>query len=111
MYFEFQITIAYLTSYCRGFQTTSRANRLAQKILESEITQGLNSSLTWYSADNCELLKASLTRKMTFVIGLFLNGTQMPVNFDYNLPSLPYRVNGHKDPTSQRFLVEAVFFK
>jgi len=56
-------------------------------------------------------LKASLARKMTFVIGLFLNGTQMPVNFDYNLPSLPYRANGHKDPTSLRFLVEAVFFK
>jgi len=71
-----------------GFQTTSRANPLAQKILESEITQGLNSSLTRYSADNW----------------LFLNGTQMPINFAYNRPSLPYRVNGHKDPTSQRFL-------
>lgn len=45
---------------------------------------------------------------MTFVVGLFLNGTQMPLDFNYDSPSLPYYVNGHKDPTSQRFLVETV---
>jgi len=70
-----------------GFQTTSRANPLAQKILKAEIAQGLNSSVTRYSGDNW----------------LFLNGTQMPADFDYNDPPLPYVINGRQDPTSQRF--------
>jgi len=45
---------------------------------------------------------------MTFVVGLFLNGTEMPLDFNYISPPLPNFVNGHKDPTSQRFLVEAI---
>jgi hypothetical protein len=44
-----------LTNCNRGFQTTSRANPLAQKIVKAEIAQGLNSSITDYSPDNCEL--------------------------------------------------------
>ena len=44
---------------------------------------------------------------MTFIAGMFLNGTQMPSDFDYNEPSLPYVINGVQDPTSQRFAVEA----
>jgi len=39
--------------------------------------------------------------------GLFLNGTQMPIDFDYNDPTLPYVINGCQDPTSQRFAVQA----
>ncbi len=39
------------------------------------------------------------------VAGQFLNGTQMPLNFDYNDPSVPYVVNGRIDPTSQRLEV------
>ena len=42
---------------------------------------------------------------MTYVVGLFLNGTQMPVDFNYIDPSVPYVVNGRNDPTSQRFEV------
>ncbi|KAI0289964.1 hypothetical protein BC826DRAFT_1106720 [Russula brevipes] len=71
-----------------GFQTASRANPFAQKILKAEIAQGLNRSITWYSPDNW----------------LFVNGTQMPLDFNYNSPSVPNVVNGREDPTSQRFL-------
>jgi len=34
---------------------------------------------------------------------MFFNGTQMPADFNYNDPSLPYEINGVQDPTSQRF--------
>ena len=37
----------------RGFQSTSRANPLAQKILASDIALGNNDFITFYSADNC----------------------------------------------------------
>ncbi|KAI9438205.1 hypothetical protein H4582DRAFT_2148664 [Lactarius indigo] len=70
-----------------GFQTTSRANLLAQKIVKAGIQQGHNSSISIYAPDNWQ----------------FLNGTQMPPDFDYNDPSVPYIINGRDDPTSQRF--------
>ncbi|KAH9053619.1 hypothetical protein EDB87DRAFT_1569228 [Lactarius vividus] len=70
-----------------GFQTTSRANPLAQKIVKAGIQQRHNSSISVYAPDNW----------------LFLNGTQMPFDFDYNDPSVPYVINGRDDPTSQRF--------
>ncbi len=35
-----------------------------------------------------------------------MNGTQMPENYDYNEPSVPYIINGHSQPTSQRFEVD-----
>ncbi|KAH9054676.1 hypothetical protein EDB87DRAFT_1428312 [Lactarius vividus] len=70
-----------------GFQTTSRANPLAQKIVKAGIQQRHNSSISMYAPDNW----------------LFLNGTQMPFDFDYNDPSVPYVINGRDDPTSQRF--------
>lgn len=38
----------------------------------------------------------------------FLNGTHMPANFDYITPSSPFTVNGHLDPTSQRFHVSII---
>jgi hypothetical protein len=48
---------------------------------------------------------------MTFVSGLFMNGTQMPADFDYNDPPLPYVINGRQDPTSQRFTVAAALIR
>ncbi|KAI9438208.1 hypothetical protein H4582DRAFT_2111656 [Lactarius indigo] len=60
-----------------GFQSTSRANPLAQKIVKAGIQQGHNASISFYTPDNW----------------LFLNGTEMPLNFDYNDPSVPFVVN------------------
>ncbi|KAH8986939.1 hypothetical protein EDB86DRAFT_2809239 [Lactarius hatsudake] len=70
-----------------GFQSTSRANPLAQKIVKAGIQQRHNSSISFYAPENWQ----------------FLNGTQMPFYFDYNDPSVPYIINGRDDPTSQRF--------
>ncbi|KAN0139275.1 hypothetical protein V8E53_002776 [Lactarius tabidus] len=70
-----------------GFQSTSRANPLAQKILKADIDQGINGTLTFYAPDNWQ----------------FLNGTEIPDSYDYNDPSLPSVINGRKEPTSQRF--------
>jgi len=71
-----------------AFQSTSRANPLAQKILKAVIAQGLNGTLSDYAPDNWQ----------------FLNGTLIPNNFDYNDPSLPFTINGRSEPTSQRFM-------
>jgi hypothetical protein len=76
------------------FQSTSRANPLAQKILRAVIDQGLNSSISNYAPDNWQ----------------FVNGTDMPDNFNYNDPSLPFVINGRKEPTSQRFRVWPGYF-
>ncbi|KAN0139277.1 hypothetical protein V8E53_002778 [Lactarius tabidus] len=71
-----------------GFQSTSRANPLAQKILKAVIDQGLNSSISDYAPDNWQ----------------FVNGTGLlPDDFDYNDPPLPFVINGRMEPTSQRF--------
>ncbi|KAF8270052.1 hypothetical protein EI94DRAFT_1723726 [Lactarius quietus] len=70
-----------------GFQSTSRANPLAQKVVRAGIEQGHNRSMSIYAPDNWQ----------------FLNGTEMPDNFDYNDPSVPYFINGINEPTSQRF--------
>ncbi|KAH9169340.1 hypothetical protein EDB89DRAFT_1908637 [Lactarius sanguifluus] len=70
-----------------GFQTTSRANPLAQKIVKAGIKQRHSSFISFYAPDNWQ----------------FLNGTRMPFDFDYNDPSVPFIVNGRNDPTSQRF--------
>jgi hypothetical protein len=43
------------------------------------------------------------------VAGLFVNGTKMPENYNYNNPSVPYHINHHNQPTSQRFQVENGF--
>ncbi|KAI0267484.1 hypothetical protein BC834DRAFT_982168 [Gloeopeniophorella convolvens] len=70
-----------------GFQSASRANPLAQKIVKADIALGVNSTLVFYPSDNW----------------VFVNGTQMPANLDYNTPSVPVIVNGRNQPTSQRF--------
>lgn len=36
-----------------GFQSSARANPLAQKIVASDIELGLNSSFSFYTPDNC----------------------------------------------------------
>ncbi|KAH9077638.1 hypothetical protein EDB83DRAFT_1502363 [Lactarius deliciosus] len=54
-----------------GFQSTSRANPLAQKIVRAGIQEGHKASISLYAPDNW----------------LFLNGTQMPLDFDYSDPS------------------------
>jgi CRISPR/Cas system-associated endonuclease Cas1 len=47
--------IAYLTAWYRGFQTTSRANPLAQQIVEANIANRLPPDASYYSSENCEL--------------------------------------------------------
>jgi len=46
---------AFLTEFFRGFQTTSRANPLAQKIVKAGIDQGHNASISYFAPDNCKL--------------------------------------------------------
>ncbi|KAJ3829498.1 hypothetical protein F5880DRAFT_1470491 [Lentinula raphanica] len=70
-----------------GFVSTNRANPLAQKIVAADIALGNDDTITFYSADNWA----------------FLNDTEMPENFNYIDPSLPFTVNGVNEPTSQRF--------
>jgi|SRR5712672_1176422 len=49
------LAISHLTGCCRGFQSTTRANPLAQKIVNANIAQGLDSKFGAYSPDNCKL--------------------------------------------------------
>ncbi|KAJ7028713.1 hypothetical protein C8F04DRAFT_1118448 [Mycena alexandri] len=70
-----------------GFQSTNRANPLARKIVASDIALGVNAELSFYTADNFA----------------FLNGTQMPADYDYMTPDVPIIVNGQVDLNSQRF--------
>ena len=94
-----------LNKFVRRFQTTSRANPLAQRILKAVIEQGLNNSISSYAPDNCKLSRTIVLRSMTSFAGQSVNGTDMPDNFNYNDPSLPFVINGRKEPTSQRFKV------
>ncbi|KAI5117463.1 hypothetical protein M0805_004067 [Coniferiporia weirii] len=68
-----------------GFQSSSRANTLAQKIVKNDIALGVND--LFYSPDNWA----------------FFNDTEFPETFDYNDPSTPFTINDRSDPTSQRF--------
>ncbi|TFY77280.1 hypothetical protein EWM64_g6733 [Hericium alpestre] len=70
-----------------GFQSTSRANPLAQRILAADIAQGIGENIAFYAPDNWA----------------FLNDTAMPLDFNYNDPSAPLTINGRSDPTSIRF--------
>ncbi|KAG6915617.1 hypothetical protein DXG01_010693 [Tephrocybe rancida] len=77
-----------------GFISSVRANPLAQKIVAADIALGLTSFTSFYTGDNYA----------------FLNGTQIPANFNYINPSAPFIVNGRSDPTSQRFHDTCEFF-
>jgi len=46
---------ASLTGFFRGFQSTSRGNPLAQKIVKAGIDQGHGASISFYAPDNCKL--------------------------------------------------------
>ncbi|KAI0705325.1 hypothetical protein C8Q76DRAFT_683057 [Earliella scabrosa] len=70
-----------------GFQSTNRANPLAQKIVASDIALGLNDNFAFYTADNFA----------------FLNNTQMPASFNYMAPSETRTINGQRFTESQRF--------
>ncbi|KAJ7704365.1 hypothetical protein B0H17DRAFT_1039415 [Mycena rosella] len=70
-----------------GFQSSARANPLAQKIVASDIELGLNAQFSFYTADNWA----------------FLNGTQMLADYNYMTPDAPIVVNGKVDANSQRF--------
>ncbi|KAH8994242.1 hypothetical protein EDB92DRAFT_1850975 [Lactarius akahatsu] len=72
------------------YQSTSRANPLAQKIVEEKVELGTSNKGTngYYASNNW----------------LFLNGTRMPVAYNYNDPPLPWVINSRNGSTSQRFL-------
>ena len=71
-----------------GFQSTNRANPLAQKILAADIAQGLNDSLTFYTPDNWAFLPSNV---------------EMPANHNYMKPVVQREINGQTFVESQRF--------
>lgn len=79
--------LAGMTSGIPGFESASRANPLAQKIVETNIARHIPNELTFYGSSNW----------------LFMNGTRMPEDYDYNNPSTEYDINDQNQPTSQRF--------
>ena len=96
----------------RGFQSTNRANPLAQKILAADIALGLNDTLTFYTADNCPSHIHSIVDQCSLLaqfIVAFLNNTQMPATHNYNNPSVPFVVNGVLDHNAQRFFVSCTY--
>lgn len=40
---------------------------------------------------------------MILPVGLFVNNTPQPADYNYVDPSAPFSINGISDPTSQRF--------
>ncbi|KAI0052380.1 hypothetical protein FA95DRAFT_1392982 [Auriscalpium vulgare] len=70
-----------------GFQSSMRANPLAQKIVAADVAQGIDDTLAFYGANNWA----------------FFNNTPFPADFNYMKPPAPNVVNGISDPTSQRF--------
>ncbi|KAF8579069.1 hypothetical protein K439DRAFT_1638297 [Ramaria rubella] len=71
-----------------GFQSSSRANPLAQTVLKGDIARNISTNAAFYPSANWNSL----------------NNTPFPAAFDYNDPSLPFHINGQSEPTSQRFL-------
>ncbi|KAL1948464.1 hypothetical protein VTO73DRAFT_12539 [Trametes versicolor] len=71
-----------------GFQSTNRANPLAQKILASDIALGLDSNVAFYAGDNWA----------------FLNNTQRSSSDNYMSPPSSRVINGQTFVESQRFL-------
>ncbi|KAI0772808.1 hypothetical protein BD413DRAFT_34506 [Trametes elegans] len=72
-----------------GFQSTNRANPLAQKILASEIALGINSDISFYAPDNWAFVS---------------NDTQMATTHNYMSPPSSRQINGETYVESQRFL-------
>ena len=90
-----------------GFQSTNRANPLAQKILASDIELGVTSEISFYTADNCEFLRhIQVEASLTSYSGAFLsNNTEMPPTANYMAPPTSRQINGQTYVESQRFLV------
>ena len=93
----------------RGFQSTNRANPLAQKIVASDIALGLNDNFAFYTADNCRSGSHAYRCRCSLqnLIVAFLNNTQMPASFNYMAPSETRTINGQRFTESQRFGVSA----
>ncbi|KAI0657448.1 hypothetical protein C8Q70DRAFT_1055626 [Cubamyces menziesii] len=72
-----------------GFQSTNRANPLAQKILASDIELGVTEEISFYTADNWAFLS---------------NNTEMPPTANYMAPPTSRQINGQTYVESQRFL-------
>ncbi|KAI0356925.1 hypothetical protein OH77DRAFT_182654 [Trametes cingulata] len=72
-----------------GFESTNRANPLAQKILASDIELGVTSAIAFYPADNWAFLS---------------NDTQMSPKNNYMKPPTSRIINGQTFVESQRFL-------
>ncbi|KAH9947801.1 hypothetical protein B0H21DRAFT_876506 [Amylocystis lapponica] len=70
-----------------GFQSASRANPLAQKILASDIALGVTYNMSFYAPDNWA----------------FLNNTVQPNTYNYNNPSVSRTINNVLYSESQRF--------
>ncbi|TFK84989.1 hypothetical protein K466DRAFT_204796 [Polyporus arcularius HHB13444] len=70
-----------------GYQSTNRANPLAQKILVSDIALGLTDNFSFYTPDNWA----------------FINNTDMPLTHNYMQPPNTRTINGQKFIESQRF--------
>ncbi|OCH94582.1 hypothetical protein OBBRIDRAFT_100132 [Obba rivulosa] len=70
-----------------GFQSTNRANPLAQKIVENVIAKGITSNFSFYAPDNW----ASLDNVM------------LPNTFNYDQPPVTSVINGATYIESQRF--------
>ena len=98
---------------CSGFQSTMRANPLAQKILASVISLGLNDTISFYTPDNCRhpfhILSLTSASSGTDANGdsggAFLNDTAMPLNHNYMTPTTARTINGQQFTESQRFAV------
>ena len=108
----------------RGFESTTRGNELAQKIVASDIELGLDSYYAFYAPDNC-MLVLPLSDRCSFVAVIQGHSLMTPYNLpltiicnallykieeilligDHRDPVLPFTVNGVQDPTSQRFHV------
>ncbi|PIL29017.1 hypothetical protein GSI_09065 [Ganoderma sinense ZZ0214-1] len=79
-----------------GFQSTMRASPLAQKILASVISLGLNSTNSFYAPSNCRVIDYDNST------GAFLNDTVMPSNYNYMTPTTTRKINGQDFIESQR---------
>ncbi|KZV63396.1 hypothetical protein PENSPDRAFT_669711 [Peniophora sp. CONT] len=71
-----------------GFQSTNRANALAQRILGNDIKLNTTGNLSFYTADNWAFLQ---------------NNTQEPASNNYMKPPVTITVNGAKEVNSERF--------
>jgi hypothetical protein len=90
----------FLTRLCRGFQTTLRANKLAEQVVAAQIARGKGGNY-FPNGFACKYLSIRPSGQSSEVI-IVLNDTVYPDNYNYFKPTLPVVINGLSDPTSQR---------